>query len=992
MTTRIRRLHMKLLSGVAAVALSTTAAFADGALISLPKQPLAESLKDVARVTGVNVLFTPDAVAGVQAQALNGQMTARLAVEALLAGSNLEVVSDANGGLIVRRRQSADSGSAPAASTRSANLSATPSVAAQQDAEGGRGSASAEQPPVERIVVTGTHIKGGNRTRPVTTVTRDDIEKQGINDADGLVRALPGAIVSNSPALANTTSNNNGFGTGVDLRGLGGDATLTLINGRRMAPAGGSRGGFTDISSIPFVAIERIEVLPDGASAIYGSEAVGGVVNFILRSDYEGFQVSGRYGSGAHESDDYTVSAVGGLRWETGGILGVIQHRHVDPVNGLDVGLTTMDLRSRGGSDWRTSGFGRPGTVYDILGIGLPGSGAPFAAIPTGQNGSNLLPSQVLPFQMSMSDTPIRQLTPEDTQTSGFLTFEQQLGSLATLSVDFLASERETPLSSDFGIPVFVVVSPLNPFNKFGVPVLVGYRADEFGGLQGEGNTKVTLLNAELQGDLFGPDWSWTLGGTLGTDYTKATQGPIPDDAAIAAAADSTNPANAFNPFGDGSLQPGNLRALYDIVEVKTTSRSDSAYGRLNGSLFELAGGDVRAVAGFDVRHESLRQVSFADGVVSTLGFFQNNTNPDRDITAFYAEAVAPIVSPEMGLSLIHRLDFSVAARYEDYSDFGNTTNPLLSAAYAPIEPLTFRASWGTSFRAPRLSELYQQQRTLPTPIFDPRKPGGPGVVVVQYSLGGNPDLQPEEADTVRIGATFAPKSEPRLRADIAWFDIDYTNRIRGFSDGFRLQQIIQNELSMPPGTVVRNASGNLVSVKGLNLNIAGVELSGWDFSLLYGFDVDAVALNFNLGGTILDKAEERLTPGSTPFEFGGIFGEVADLKLNGGVSAGWQDLSLWLGFTHVGDQTYLFNDPVTGAARRQSMDAYTTWNTSLGWSPKAESGWTDGLRFQLGVNNLFDDEPQFIDRPGTNGWDVANYDVRGRVVYFQITKAFEQQ
>jgi len=288
---RIRSLRARLVSGVAALALTATAAWADGVMLTLPAQDLAQSLKQVARVTGTNILFTPDAVEGIKARALSGKLTAREAVVTLIAGANLQVISDDSGGLIVTRkittyrRVEAAPVNAAADDVRVAQAAEPPPAKDEKDAT--------ESTKVEKVVVTGTRIKGvKDQFSPVTKITRDQMDRAGQGSVADVFDTLPqnsGAGVSPDSRLTQAGSAAGAGSASVNLRGLGNEATLILLNGRRLAP-GGAFGDFVDISTIPTTAISRIEVVMDGASAIYGSDAIAGVVNIVTRDDFDGVE------------------------------------------------------------------------------------------------------------------------------------------------------------------------------------------------------------------------------------------------------------------------------------------------------------------------------------------------------------------------------------------------------------------------------------------------------------------------------------------------------------------------------------------------------------------------------------------------------------------------------------------------------------------------------------------------------------------------------
>ncbi len=295
MRSKRMRFTAALFGGVAAMAILASSAQAQAADIRVPEEPLAQSLRAVANQTGTNILFTPEAVEGIRAHAVQGNMSAREAVEQLLSGSNLEVVSDGDGGLIVRKKE------AP------------------------RPQQHAELSVPETVVVTGSRIPGAEVASPVVTVTGDLIKKQGYTDLGDVVRGLPQSynggqnpgVVPGAPGVSNQ---NITSGSSVNLRGLGADATLTLLDGRRLASDGFTQA--VDISVIPVAAVDRLEVLLDGASALYGSDAVGGVANIIIKRDYDGLSVTGRYGAATQGGDEQAeFSGVGGKTWDGGGFL-----------------------------------------------------------------------------------------------------------------------------------------------------------------------------------------------------------------------------------------------------------------------------------------------------------------------------------------------------------------------------------------------------------------------------------------------------------------------------------------------------------------------------------------------------------------------------------------------------------------------------------------------------------------------------------------------
>jgi outer membrane receptor protein involved in Fe transport len=295
------------LLGAAAGSSAAVAAQAEAAAdYDLPAQDLGDTLRSIARISRLEILFAADSVEGRKAPPVRGHLTAVQAIRAALAGSSL-VAENRAGAILISRSPSGE----------------------------------LETPQAERpsgtITVTGTRIRGGGSTSPVIVTTRRDLEQAGIADLAGFTRILPQNFTGGqNPGVAGGgeqggQSNINNSAT-LNLRGLGPDATLTLINGHRTAYDALNQG--IDISAIPLAAVDRIEVIADGASALYGSDAVGGVANIILRRDFDGFETGARAGlstSGGNVQQDY--SAVGGSRWGSGGFMLALDHSRATPIH-----------------------------------------------------------------------------------------------------------------------------------------------------------------------------------------------------------------------------------------------------------------------------------------------------------------------------------------------------------------------------------------------------------------------------------------------------------------------------------------------------------------------------------------------------------------------------------------------------------------------------------------------------------------------------------
>jgi iron complex outermembrane receptor protein len=305
----------------------------------LPAQPLARSLKAIGTATNTDVGFSASQVAGLMAPSLRADLTLDGALMRVLAGTGLRPQHLDDHTIVIAAMESSKSDSAEikllplkvSASARDDERPTTPQSTTQSDSTDEPSSSSANKKELEEIVVTGTHIRGiDNNTSPVIVIDRAQIDRSGYSSTMDLFRSLPqnfssgdasedGMFTASSGAFRNTE-----YGSGVDLRGLGAPSTLVLLNGHRLAPS--ASGQFVDVSQIPLAAIDRVEILTDGASAIYGSDAVGGVVNIILKRDYQGADTSIRYGAATQGGrDELQVAQTLGSTWSGGNAVGTVQ-------------------------------------------------------------------------------------------------------------------------------------------------------------------------------------------------------------------------------------------------------------------------------------------------------------------------------------------------------------------------------------------------------------------------------------------------------------------------------------------------------------------------------------------------------------------------------------------------------------------------------------------------------------------------------------------
>jgi len=578
----------------------------------LPAGPMDKALRDFAVQANRNISYEPSIVAGLRAPAIKGEFTVGDALTLVLKGTKLHAV-DVNAKTVRILKQALSSMSPQTA----------PEDSSSKDTE------THDKSDISEITVTGTHIRGTTDSpSPVFVFTRDDIDAAGVNTIQQFLESLPqnfGGVSENTMgAIAGSSQANNSVnGSAPNLRGLGADATLVLINGHRVAP-GNANGSFVDISMIPLTAVERIEIVTDGASAIYGSDAVGGVVNIILRTKYDGAETRVQYGSVTDGSmHNVQVGQTVGTAW-TGGS-GVLSYQYFDQ--------TPLSAASR---DYLHS-------------VPLP---------------FNLLPGQV--------------------QQSVFANADQEIATGFNIHGDAIYSHRGTNsiFSSEFDSIDYTATNP-----------------DE--------------INF----------YSMSLGSIL----------KLPRQSELAVTATYSESDTAQQSFEVPSPSP-----LHGVEKTKSALISVDA--NLDGVLASIPAGLIRYAVGVQYRKESFGNTFLFPSTINTF-------YPSRDVDAGYAELHFPVIGQTAGSRGDPALELTLADRAEHYSDFGSTNNPQVGLVGKVSSSVTIRGTYGTSFKAPLLSELNPvpaQVLLYPGTAFNPV----PGEVIPNTLLayGGNPDLEPEKA------------------------------------------------------------------------------------------------------------------------------------------------------------------------------------------------------------------------------------------------------
>ncbi|GAA0866065.1 TonB-dependent receptor [Sphingopyxis soli] len=875
--------------------------------------------------------------------------------------------------LFMARRACLLSGSAIAAAFL------VPAAARAQSADE-TGRASADSDADAEIVVTGTSIRGIPPTGSgLIGVTREDAKLIGAASTPELLATVPQL---NSFNTAPRTSNGGLGSFAPGLRGLPPAATLPLMNGHRLI-SGSTQQTNPDYPFLPELAIERVEIVADGASAIYGSDAVAGVVNFITRKRVAGVEANVRYGF----ADDYHAFNAGGIfghDWGSGSFVAAYQYSENSNITGADRRYRSLDFRAAGGVDTRSAVC--PNANVNLF------TGTIYAA-----------PSLAPGLNTCDPRGPV-DLVPENRTHAVFVSAQQELSSAVTLWGDLLYSDRRDVVQAALPGQTFVLITAANPF--FQAPPgtgatfeFVDFRPDNLVGADHFDQTfRVRSGNATAGVDVKLPgDFKASVYGTFNWSRNDTFQPGI-NTTALTAAAAGTTTATALDPFGTRT-NPAVVAAILDNP-TDFTNRQRTRIGavKVDGPLASLPGGELKVALGGEYRRETYMQRGSSGGV----GFPEDLS---RNIASVYGELFVPIFGEGNAGPMVHSLALSLSGRYDHYSDFGSTTNPKVGITWEPVEGVNFRGSYGRSFRAPGLRDLgstvgsYYAAAAL-VDAFGARDPSrGAAQVNTILLFGGNQALKPEKARTFSFGVDLRPRFAPNLTAAATFYDIKYDDVIGTpsglgallFSDPTFASRVIRNPSAAQLSDAIANtvpffytfsavpAIGNILDLRQGNFGIR--KTNGIDFDVRYRHDAGVGTLFGGIAGNYILKYRTQLSPTS-----------AVSNSLDAGIPR--TTLRTTLGFTagpvtfvnfvnHRSGITASFATP-TGTSLYKSK-GYTTADLRL--SVKLpDTGFMKGTEIGLQINDLFDKTPPYF--PGTDGIG-GTYNAIGRYAAMSLRTAF---
>ncbi len=874
----------------------------------------------------------------------------------------------------------------------------------------------ADASPPQDIVVTGSRLPSADlvSSAPVTVLDRSEIEATGATSVGSLLRELPAATATSSESAGR---GNSGSAT-VALRGLSAVNTLVLINGRRVLAS--NSGGTVDLNSIPFETIERVEVLQDGASAIYGSDAVAGVVNLIMRRSYDGLLIKGSQGISSR--GDLPVTDLGlvfGQEFDRGGFVFSASYRHAG-------GNLIADRPISRDVDWRSSG-GR--NFRDPL---------PLRTSFTGLDPSD--PSRALIVREGVSQAtsladfrdfrdPWYDAAGSAGSSDGlnYWDYESSASKLSNINLGFSGSYEITPNITGFVEAGYnrrkslgflapdafgeaygdtIIVDANNDYNPFGVDLsatrTIGEQSRD-DARQSRVRANMFRIVAGLEGDVHGWKWDLSYNYQALDSFTYGGKGVL-RDRLEQAAGDSDicralgNGCVPINLFGsERSITQDMLNFVSADIYTQADAKLNSVVGNVHGTLFNLPAGPVQIALGAEYRTESYSEDHDSNSEVNAFIFrvpLPDQNPPTRRVSEFYAEAAIPLLRD---IPLIHSLDIEAAIRYSHYNAFGSTTNPKIGVKWRPFEDLLLRGSWGTGFRAPTFNEANSPQTRNFRSVSDPCQgsnyaslPGCNGVqaptsVGAFVLSGGNPNLKPEDAETITLGAVFTPRFLRGLSVTVDVYRIDKHNIIGAPSVNYILAQNAAN--GSYADRVTRNSANAIVDVIATRDNLLDQRVQGIDLGIEYKTpESDWGQFIFRGDVTYLDSFKQSPAAGIAPIEKVGTYSEETGTlaRWRGSGRIGWTrgDFGVNYAMRYVGSVTNLGSLLVNGENLR--ADGYVRHDLQFNFNLRPADA-----RFTLGVENLFDRMPPYLEGNYANGFDTTTFDSRGRFFYARFEKKF---
>ena len=828
---------------------------------------------------------------------------------------------------------------------------------------------------MEEVVVTGSRIKRTVNTvsQETITITAEDMDIAGdISVADALRTSNLNSLGSYRESSGNSAQSN----ATIDLRGAGAGRTLTLVNGRRVTGSPSLGGGGTlNLNMVPFSAVDRIEVIADGASAVYGSDAVAGVINIILKKNYDGFRVKARYGDRDRDGGgEESFSILTGATSDRGSVTLAVEYDSRDEIYDADRVFTAARKNDLDGDGFITGYAETEGiSFYGYSLINPTYTGAPFDANDEStwyvHPGANCTEGNG--FQGPMKSDLV--FGPD---TGFYCGYAYALVSANRASVHRLNTwvSAEYELTDNIDAHADIMISDLESFGRYAPPAAPGptipgdprnsvgatfgyFRWTDIGTRDNVVNDRLTDINIGLSGDI-SDTVSFETNVTF-SEYHSSSYGRF----YLSYAGLEYNISYEIDDFDTF------------VANMKSTTIDDNRqtmikyFGGLQWDLFEMGGGTAAAYLAaeyFEIDYAALVDAQSEAGLIG--GSAGNSAEGYRDVTAVSVEAVFPVTD---------WLEIDAAVRADSYSDFGDATSPRIGAAMRipGYEQIALRASWGQGFRAPDMSDLYGLTSFSASSGKDQwgcEQVGQDPCPTRQFDtyIGSNPDLEAEESETFSIGGDW--DFMDNWMAGMTYWHLKLTNSIEYTSAQDQLNVDYQSGGNNP--AVQRDANGSVLEIAaGFQNGVTDFEKDGLDFFVKGSIETGFGNFLFALNASKYLSYDYELTYGTG--ELGDAAGTLGfpEWRSNGYVSWTMDSWNAALSVDYIGESEAKIGD--------EAYDGWHTINASVGYDIGSYGS------IELGASNITDEDP-LLDAGGYMV-DEYQYPITGRVIYAEYTLEF---
>jgi iron complex outermembrane receptor protein len=905
---------------------------------------------------------------------------------------------------------------------------------AQSVASGNASATPGTAPRLQEVVVTGTSISGGNtQALPVQILNAEDIARTGAVSVPDLMQEVSAVSSVGSTLPAQGTGYTTGGISTVSLHGLGAARTLVLIDGLRSTVYGGtSVGSAVDIGAIPVAAIQNVQILKDGASAVYGSDAIAGVVNFILKSNFQGLDTSATVG---------TPTEAGGGTQETASIYAGTGSLDTDRYN-IGIGLMFNHSSSLMGSSRDFATRYSPGYGNDVTSsfafpanVAVPANSVHPKNVTLNPEAGNCGPDSLndinYPTQCRFDNSTSDALEPLQKRMSVYLNGGFKLTDASQLYANALFSQNRTtqweqPVPLSYQNPMVpgdpyiaylgnllateypgytnpavkpgtgaFLLPPSSPYyptswaatnGLAGQPLNLIYRGFATGLRQTEDTANTTRVVAGYKGDAAGWHYDTSLLYSGVSVYDNLQSGwplyskimPLLDSGVI----------NPFGPTTDPSAEAAAMATNDDQEDYSTRTSLTALDATASREIAQLPAGPLRMAVGAVLRRETYDfspSAALLSGDIAGLGGNQLPESVSRTSQAAYFEFSGNIT---------RSLGADIAARWDHYQTVGNTLNPQLTLHWQVLRQLLVRGAVGTGFRAPSLTDLYAPQVPSVTsngtrdpikcPTFDANNPACS--FQFQTLTGGNPHLKPEKSVNYTLG--FVLKPVPNLTLDVDSFWIYLRDSIAG--GGLPYNVILQNAATATEfaSYIQRDAAGNIVFISQTNANLFKLDVSGLDINLDYDIPLGSGYILLRGNGSYYYTYKAQQFDGTWLDQINMGDSQVA---VDGGAIVRWRH-SLTLGYTAPSWQVSLTQNYQEGYQDAPSDITEVPRNVSPYDTLDSQASYTglDHFDFTIGVKNVFNHNPPYTNYGSTTnnfvgGYDLAYGNPYGRYIYATV-------